>query len=80
MVLVTLRGCDLLDGLKAVAPWNTIEVVCGSREGIVRGIVLTPWETLRKNSSEQGVKSAKCLARSFDRAQVRALYVGECDL
>lgn len=48
MVLVTLRGCDLLDGLKVVAPWNTTEVVCGSREGIVRGIMLTPWETLRE--------------------------------
>ena len=43
MVLVTLRGCHLLDGLVAC---DSIEargkIVQCSEEGFVRGIVLTP--------------------------------------
>ena len=42
-VLVTLGGCHLLDGLVACGSVEARkEIVRGSGEGIVRGIVLTP--------------------------------------
>jgi len=44
VVLVTLGGCHLLDGLVA---YDSVEahkeIVWCSREEIVRGTVLTPW-------------------------------------
>ena len=64
MVLVTLGGCHLLDGL----------VVCLSREArkkivwcsekvIVRGIVLTPRESRRATLVERDAKSNKWSGR-----------------
>ena len=48
VVLVTLGGCHLLDGLVA---YDTVEarkkIMRCSRGGFVRGIVLTPWESRR---------------------------------
>ena len=44
MVLVTLRGCHLLDGLVACDSVEAREkIVRCSEGGFVRGIVLTPW-------------------------------------
>ena len=44
MVLVTLGGCHLLDGLVAYDSVEAREkIVRCSRGGFVRGIVLTPW-------------------------------------
>jgi cobalamin synthase len=43
MVLVTLGGCHLLDGLVAYDSAEArVEIVRDSRGGLVRGIVLTP--------------------------------------
>ena len=48
MVLVTLGGCHLLDGLVACDSVEAREkIVRCSREGFVRGIVLTPWGSQR---------------------------------
>jgi hypothetical protein len=45
VVLVTLGGCHLLDGLVAYGSIEACkEIVRCSREVIVRGIVLTPQE------------------------------------
>jgi hypothetical protein len=43
-VLVILGGCHLLDSLVGCGSVEARkEIVRGSREGFVRGIVLTPW-------------------------------------
>jgi hypothetical protein len=43
VVLITLGGCHLLDGLVACDSVEVcVEIVCGSEGGFVRGIVLTP--------------------------------------
>jgi hypothetical protein len=48
MVLVTLRGCHLLDGLVACGSIEARKkIVRGSGEGIVRGIVLALRESQR---------------------------------
>ena len=44
MVLVTLRGCHLLDGLVVVSVKAHEKLVRCSREVLVRGIVLAPRE------------------------------------
>ena len=44
MVLVTLGGCHLLDGLVVVSVEARKKLVRCSREEIVRGTVLTIWE------------------------------------
>ena len=44
MVLVTLGGCHLLDGLVVVSIEANKKLVRCSREVIVRGTVLTPRE------------------------------------
>jgi hypothetical protein len=44
VVLVTLGGCHLLDGLVVVSVKARKKLVRWSREEIVRGIVLTPRE------------------------------------
>jgi hypothetical protein len=44
LVLVTLEGCHLLDGLVVCGSIEAREkIVRCSRGGFVRGIVLTPW-------------------------------------
>jgi hypothetical protein len=46
MVLVTLGGCHLLDGLVACGSVEARrKIIRGSREAFVRGIMLTPWES-----------------------------------
>ena len=47
MVLVTLGGCHLLDGLVVVSVEARKKLVRGSGEELVRGIVLVPWESRR---------------------------------
>jgi hypothetical protein len=48
VVLITLGGCHLLDGLVACDSVEArVEIVRGSRGGFVRGIVLTPWGSRR---------------------------------
>ena len=47
MVLVTLGGCHLLDGLVVVSVEARKKIVRCSGEEIVRGIVLTPQEPRR---------------------------------
>ena len=47
MVLVTLGGCHLLDGLVVVSVEARKKFVRRSREVLVRGIVLAPWESRR---------------------------------
>ena len=47
MVLVTLGGCHLLDGLVVVSIEARKKLVRRSGEVLVRGIVLTPWEPRR---------------------------------
>jgi hypothetical protein len=43
MVLVTLGGCHLLDGLVACESVEAhVEIVCDSGGGFVRGIMLIP--------------------------------------
>ena len=44
VVFVTFGGCHLLDGLVVVSVEARKEDVQCSREEIVRGIVLAPWE------------------------------------
>ena len=47
MVLVTLGGCHLLDGLVVVSIEARKMLVRRSGEELVRGIVLAPWEPRR---------------------------------
>ena len=47
MVLVTLGGCHLLDGLVVVSVEARKKLVWRSREELVRGIVLAPREPRR---------------------------------
>ena len=57
MVLVTLGGCHLLDGLVACGSVEARkEIVRCSGEGIVRGIVLTPRETRRATLVERVIE------------------------
>ena len=59
MVLVTLRGCHLLDGLVVVSIEACKKLVRCSGEVIVRGIVLTPREPRRAALVERDVKGDK---------------------
>ena len=60
MVLVTLRGCHLLDGLEACDSIEACEkIVQCSREGFVRGTVLTLWESGRATLVERDTKDNK---------------------
>ena len=47
MVLITLGGCHLLDGLVVVSVEACKKLVRRSREELVRGIVLALWESRR---------------------------------
>ena len=60
MVLVTLGGCHLLDGLVAYGSIKAHkEIVRCSGEVLVRGIVLAPWGSRRVTLVERGMKSVK---------------------
>ena len=60
MVLVTLGGCHLLDGLVVCLRREARKkIVRCSREVIVRGIVLTPRESLRATLVERDSKGNK---------------------
>ena len=60
MVLVTLGGCHLLDGLVACDSVEAREkIVRCSGGGFVRGIVLTPCEPQRATLVEQDMKDDK---------------------
>jgi hypothetical protein len=61
--LVTLGGCHLLNGLVVVSIEAHEKIVRCSREAIVRGIVLTPWELRRATLVERDVKGDKWSSR-----------------
>ena len=64
MVLITLGGCHLLDGLVAcLCREARKKIVRCSREVIVRGIVLTPQESQRATLVERDVKTNKWFGR-----------------
>ena len=56
MVLVTLGGCHLLDGLVVVSVEVRKMLVRCSREEFVRGIVLAPREPRRATLVERVIK------------------------
>jgi hypothetical protein len=56
-VLVTLVGCHLLDGLVYCGSVEARkEIVRSSKEGFVRGIVLTPWGSRRATLVERVIE------------------------
>jgi hypothetical protein len=59
VVLVTLGGCHLLDGLVVVSVKAPKKLVRSSGEKIVRGIVFNPREPQRATLVEQDVKGDK---------------------
>ena len=60
MMLVTLGGCHLLEGLEACDSVEAREkIVRCSGGGFVRGIVLTPQEPQRATLVERDVKDDK---------------------
>ena len=64
MVLVTLGGCHLLDGLVACGSIEARKkIVRGSGEDIVRGVVLALRETRRATLVERDTKSNKWFGR-----------------
>ena len=64
MVLVTLGGCHLLDGVVVCLRCEARKkIVWCSGEMIVRGIVLTPRESQRATLVEQDAKSNKLSGR-----------------
>ena len=78
MVLVSLGGCHLLDGLVVCLHRETRKkIVRYSGEVIVRGIVLTWREPRRATLVERDSKGNKWSGRI---ARARALHVRECDL
>jgi hypothetical protein len=56
MVIVTLGGCHLLNGLVVVSVEARKKIVQCSGEVIVWGIVLTPWEPRRATLVERDAK------------------------
>jgi hypothetical protein len=63
VVLVTLGGCHLLDGLVVVSIEACKKLVHCSREEIVRGIVLTPREPRRATLVERVVDLPSLVGR-----------------
>ena len=59
MVLVTLGGCHLPDGLVVVSVEACEKIVWCSREVIVRGVVLAPREPRRATLVERDAKGNK---------------------
>ena len=61
VVLVTLGGCHLLDGLVACGSVKAHkEIMWCSKEEIVRGIVLAPWGSLRETLVESVIELHTC--------------------
>ena len=64
MVLVTLGGCHLLDGLVAC---DSVEarkkIVRCSGGGFVRGIVITPWGSQRETLVEHVIELPSLMGR-----------------
>ena len=56
MVLVTLRGCHLLDSLVVVSVKARKKLVRCSRKVIVRGVVLAPREPRRETLVERVIE------------------------
>ena len=56
MVLVTLGGCHLLDGLVVVSVKARKKLVRGSEKSFVRGIVLAPREPRRATLVERVIE------------------------
>ena len=56
MVLITLRGCHLLDGLVVVSVEARKKLVRRSGEVLVRGIVLAPRELRRATLVEHVIE------------------------
>ena len=56
MVLVTLGGCHLLDGLVVVSVEARKKLVRCSREELCEGIVLAPWEPRRATLVERVIE------------------------
>ena len=56
MVLVTLGGCHLLDGLVVVSVEARKKLVWGSREELCEGIVLAPRELRRATLVERVIE------------------------
>ena len=63
MVLVTLGGCHLLDGLVAVSVEARKKLVRRSGEVLVRGIVLAPREPRRATLVKRDAKGDKWSGR-----------------
>jgi hypothetical protein len=63
VVLVTLGGCHLLDGLVVVSVEARKEIVRCSGEVIVRGIVLTPRKPQRATLVKRDAKGDKWSGR-----------------
>ena len=63
MVLVTLGGCHLLDGLVVVSVEARKKLVRRSGEVLVRGIVLAPREPRRATLVERDAKGDKWSGR-----------------
>jgi hypothetical protein len=60
VVLVTLGGCHLLDGLVAWSSSKSARSLCGALEkSFVRGIVLAPRKLRRATLVEQDTKGDK---------------------
>ena len=59
MVLVTLGGCHLLDGLVVVSVEARKKLVPCSGEELCEGIVLAPWESRRATLVERDMKGDK---------------------
>ena len=61
MVLVTLGGCHLLDGLVVIAVEARKEDCAVLRRRDCRGIVLTPWELRRATLVKRVIKLSSLL-------------------
>jgi hypothetical protein len=80
VVLVTLGGCHLLDDLVACGSVEARKkIVRGSREGIVRGIVLAPWGSRRATLVERDAKGDKWFGGSSARAHGERSTWERCD-
>ena len=74
MELVTLGGCHLLDGLVVDSVEARKEIVRGSGEELVRGVVLAPREP-RRATIVKTVSLSCPLLREFLRSPVEAWLV-----
>jgi hypothetical protein len=63
VVLVTLGGCHLLDGLVACDSVEARRNVRCPRGGFVRGVVLTPWGSRRATLVERVIELPSLMGR-----------------